>query len=528
MNTAEAIRQRTEALRLDVGNASLACDLADALLEAGYCGKAIAVFQHALEYEPRLARAWYGGGCAENERGNFAAAREWFARAVELVPEWLEARHNLARALYELGLVTDAFAEFQKCAEMNLPGSEQSRAMMAVIVPGVPHATQAEILATRSEWALRDLGEHSEKQKRPRHYGPLRVGYVSSFFHRDNWMKPVWGLINRHNRKSIRVYLFSDSPASSAQHGYQPNGEDQLIETSRLSNHELSRLVDESEIDVLVDLNGYSNMRRLPLFALPLAPVTLAWFNMYATSGMKGFDFLIGDEHVVPFGEEQFYTEKIWRVPGSYLTFDVNYPVPPVTLKRQGPFLFGALASQYKITDKVIAAWSRILAQSPGSRLLVKNNHLESSAAREFLLLRFASFGIAAHRLQLEGPEDHFEFLKAYERMDVALDTFPYNGGTTTTEAIWQGVPVVTFYGDRWASRTSASILRAGGLSEFVAADVNDYVNLAVSLANNAATRDRLEHLRGEMRTRLQASSVCDTRSFAGYMEALYLQSTGQ
>ena len=275
-------------------------------------------------------------------------------------------------------------------------------------------------------------------------------------------------------------------------------------------------------------LNGYSNMRRLPLFASRLAPVTVAWFNMYATSGMTGFDHLIGDEQVVPIGEEQFYTERISRVRGSYLTFAVDYPVPPIARKRQGPFVFGALASQYKITSEVIAAWSRILEQSPGSRLLLKNNQLESSAAREFLLSRFASFGIAADRLHLEGPEDHFEFLKAYERMDVALDTFPYNGGTTTTEAIWQGVPVVTFYGDRWASRTSASILRAGGLSEFVTASVDDYVNLAAELANNAVTRDRLEQLRGEMRTKLQASSLCDTRSFAGDMETIYLRSTGQ
>jgi predicted O-linked N-acetylglucosamine transferase (SPINDLY family) len=122
----------------------------------------------------------------------------------------------------------------------------------------------------------------------------------------------------------------------------------------------------------------------------------------------------------------------------------------------------------------------------------------------------------------LEGPDQHYEFLKVYERMDVALDTFPYNGGTTTTEAIWQGVPVLTFHGDRWASRTSASILRAAGLGEFVADDLEGYVAMAVQMANSPTTLERLAGLRLAMRDRLNRSPVCDTSGFARQMEAIY------
>jgi len=342
---------------------------------------------------------------------------------------------------------------------------------------------------------------------------PLRVGYVSSFFQRDNWMKPVWGLINQHERRVIQVYLFSDCAASDIQHGYQVHSQDRYCDTSQLSNEQIAAVIAASGVDVLVDLNGYSNMKRLPLFARKPAPVVIGWFNMYATTGMESFDYLIGDAEVVPPAEERFYPEKILRVTGSYLTFDVNYPVPPV-LERSGR-VFGSLASAYKITDGVVEAWCRILHGSPGSSLLVKNKHLGSAQNREFFGARFHKFGIGPDRLQLEGPEPHFDFLRAYERMDVALDPFPYNGGTTTTEALWQGVPVVTFYGDRWASRTSASLLRAAGLAEFVAPDIDGYVDQAIRLASNPIRLTREQ---------LKASPVCDTRGFARQMETLFLE----
>jgi len=467
---------------------------------------AIASYQRVIEVAPGHQRAWYGWGCEENPRGEFAIAKDCFARAWELRPDWLEVRHNLARALYELGLVSEAFAHFKACAEMNVPGSEQSRAMMAVIAPGVPELGNAEILEVRRTPA-------TVRRTTVTHHTPPRVGYVSSFFQRDNWMKPVWGLINQHDRRAVQVHLFSDCAASAIQQGYRAQAEDRYCDTSQMSNEQMASLIAASGVDVLVDLNGYSNMKRLPLFARKPAPVVIGWFNMYATTGMDSFDYLIGDSEVVPAEEERFYPERILRVSGSYLTFDVNYPVPPV-VKRSGK-VFGSLASAYKITDEVVEVWSRILHGCPGSLLLVKNKHLGSARNREFFAARFQKFGIGRERLQLEGPEPHFEFLRAYERMDVALDTFPYNGGTTTTEALWQGVPVAAFHGDRWASRTSASLLRAAGLDEFVAENIDGYVDLAIRLASNPTRLSREQ---------LKASAVCDTRGFARQMEALFLQ----
>jgi len=210
-----------------------------------------------------------------------------------------------------------------------------------------------------------------------------------------------------------------------------------------LSNEAVASQIEQAGIDLLVDLNGYSAMRRLSLAALRPAPVIAGWFNMYATTGMRCFDYLIGDDYVIPAAEEKFYCEKILRVPGSYLTFEVNYAVPavaPPPCLKSGAITFGCLASQYKIPPEVVAAWCRILQQAPASRLMLKNAALGSAGTRKFVRGLFEEHGIPPGRLRLEGPSDHNEFLKMYDEVDVALDPFPYNGGTTTTEAIWQGV----------------------------------------------------------------------------------------
>ena len=193
--------------------------------------------------------------------------------------------------------------------------------MIAVIIPGAPEADNQAILEARRNWADRDLRPHSiaPPAKRVRANGDrIRIGYVSSFFQRDNWMKPVWGLINQHDRDKFLVNLFSDAPASAIQHGHRPQLKDRFFNTTSLSNEGLADLICDAEIDILIDLNGYSNMRRLPLYTLRPAPMVVGWFNMYATTGMKCFDYLIGDEQTI-LSEEEQSTRKdsacAWELP---------------------------------------------------------------------------------------------------------------------------------------------------------------------------------------------------------------------
>jgi len=212
-------------------------------------------------------------------------------------------------------------------------------------------------------------------------------------------------------------------------------------------------------------------------------------------------------------------------VAGSYLTFEVGYPVPDVAMppcSSGGRFTFGCLAPLYKITRNVVEAWSRILHDAPDAVLRLRNSGLGAPGAVEHVHALFRDGGIPAERLCLEGPAEHYDFLRTYDRIDVALDTFPYSGGTTTSEAIWQGVPVVTFAGDRWVARTSASILRAANLGEFVGRSVGEYISMAVGMANSPGRSEFLGELRRNMRSQLARSPVCDTAGFARNMERIY------
>jgi protein O-GlcNAc transferase len=488
--------------------------------------EAIVAYQEVVRLNEHFHPAWYAQGCAWETKGDDALALACFRKALSLAPDHGETHHNLGKVLHKLGLTDEAMERFRSALVLGkgfLP-----RTAIATIIPGSPSATNGTILETRRSWAethLPPVDPHKKFQRESPQARRMRIGYLSSFFRSHNWMKPVWGLINHHNRDRSEVFLFSDGPEAACHPCYRKHPTDRFYDITRLSNTEAAALIEKCNLHVLVDLNGYSRIDRLAVIALKPSPIIIGWFNLYATSGMACYDYLIGDDEVIPPQEEVFYTEKILRVPGCYLTFEVLYPVPDVVdppITSSGKLTYGCLASQYKITEPVVEAWSRILVSAQGTRLFLRNATLGSSANREFLIERFESHGVERHRITMEGPADHFDYLAAYGCIDLALDTFPYNGGTTTSEALWQGVPVVTFPGDRWAARQSTSINRAAGLDEFVCRNLDDYIFSAIALASHPDTPDRLTELRRTMRRRLACSTLCNTVDFARNMENLY------
>jgi len=338
-------------------------------------------------------------------------------------------------------------------------------------------------------------------------------------------MKSVWGVINHHDRSAFEIHLFSDGNPPSADSGYQDNPLDHVHDARGLSNTDLASLVTRTGIEILVDLNGYSYQRRLGLFMRRPAPANVSWFNMYAPSGVDAFDYIIGDAVVIPTSEEQFYCERVLRVPGSYLAYSMLYPVPdvaPPPCLAAGRINFASLCSQYKITDEVIAVWAMILRQAPYAPLLIKNAELGDPTCRTALQERFGRWEIKPNRVLLEGPAPHEEYLAAYGKTDIALDTFPYNGGTTTMEALWQGVPVLTFKGDRWASRQSCSLLLAAGLGDWCMPDCTSYIARAVAMALSPTTTTELASLRSAMRERLARMPVCDSAGLCRALERIY------
>ncbi len=536
--TSEALTALRKSAELAPAHAPTFVSLADALQTLGRLHDALPEYRRALAIDPALASARYGLGCAQLSLGLSADAAESFAAVLEAFPAAVPARHNLGRALLETGRVSQALAAFRAAAAA--APDPQPRVAMATAIPGDPAADHPAILAARRTagaiWPQllaarpRSVGDgldpSPDGSPRSALDRPLRIGYLSAFFDKPNWMKPVWALINRHDRGRFAVHLFSDVPPAGADSPYRPHATDTIHATSHLDNARLAAAIAAAKIDVLVDLNAFSATERLGVLPLRAAPVAVGWFNWYATSGMDGVDALIGDRHVVRPEEEPFYSERIVRVEGTYLTFEVAYPVPdvaPPPCTGGGGFTFGSLASLYKLTPEVLDAWAQVLRRCPVARLLVRNTGLSAECNRRYLAGALMERGIEEGRFELLGQAPHEEFLRTYDRIDVALDPFPYNGGTTTTEAIWQGVPVLTFDGDRWASRTSASLLREGGLGEFVAPDLAGHVEQAVALAADPATPDRLADLRPTMRDRLLASPATACDAFTRRMETLYL-----
>jgi predicted O-linked N-acetylglucosamine transferase (SPINDLY family) len=521
----EATSYWQRALEQAPDNALWHCGLADALHAQGRLRPAVEAYRSVVARDATLQRAWWGLGCACSTLQDYAAAADALARVVALEPNNGPAQHNLGSALFDLGQTDPALDAYEKALALLGP-NVPTLAAIATVIPSSPRADHRAILQARQRWAALAAPQRPPRTfVRPAADRPLRLGYVCAFFQDRNWMKPVWSVINNHDRSHFEVHLFSDAPASSIEHGYRKDPRDHFHDVTAQSNEDLARYVEERAIDVLVDLNGFSGIRRLPLFALRPAPVQVAWFSLFATSGMNCFDALVTDLNLVRAEEEPFYSEPVVRLGGYWLTFEVTYPVPdvaPAPSRSRRGFTFGCLALQYKLNGEVLGAWARILHGSPTSRLLVKNRALASADVRRFVQDQFARAGIDPNRVELSGPAEHYAFLRRYDDVDVALDTFPYNGGTSTAEALWQGVPVLCFVGDRWLARISASLMQYAGLPEFVAPDLEGYVARAVELANDAATPARLDTLRQSMRQRLRQSPACAVEAYAREMEELY------
>jgi protein O-GlcNAc transferase len=514
---------------MTAGDAVLLVGEANALQIDGKVDAAIIAYRQALRLDVGSFDAWYGLGCCYLTSRSYGAAADALGKALALRADAAEARCNLAEALFQLGAVDAAARHYIVIAEKGGEAAVTNTALetLACIAPGASIFDNAGISALRRFWMHRcsagvtplpPIAERAGDRK-------LRIGYVSAYFGERNWMKPVFGVINRHDRERFEVHLLSDGGDPDAVSGYEDHAEDRIWRTTGMPNAVLAERIRAAGLDVLVDLNGYSVLKRLPLFLYRPAPQQIAWFNAYATTGTDAFDCLIADAAALPAEEEAFYCEPVRRVPGSYRAFTVPYPVPAVTPPPylvNGYLTFGCLASCYKLTDATIGAWAAILKAAPSARLLIKNARLDDASNRDALLARCAQHGVAPGRLLLEGGEEHFRFLEAYGRIDVALDVFPYNGGTTTMEALWQGVPVLTFNGDRCASRTSRSLLLAAGLGEWISRDVGHYIDSAIRLAAAGDTPTSLAALRQTMRARLATSPACDCATLCRALEELY------
>ncbi|MBF0159205.1 MAG: hypothetical protein HQL58_06740, partial [Magnetococcales bacterium] len=291
-----------------------------------------------------------------------------------------------------------------------------------------------------------------------------------------------------------------------------------------LSDDKLEEQIRSDQIDILVDLSGYTAYNRLSVFARKPAPIQVTWAGWVGTTGMRAMDWLIADRfHVVAdAGEEDWYTEKIFYMPHSYVAYQLADHTPnfsSLPYRRNGYITFGCYNNVSKLNPATIAAWGRILTALPTSRLLLRSKRLTDPGVHHHFLTLLQQYGVAPQRVQLLGELEHLALMTSYSEIDIALDTWPYSGGVTTLEALWMGVPVITRTGHTFAGRHTTSYLNMIGHGHLVTDSMEHYIQRAVDLGSHP---DQIETLRHCLRADIKKSPLLRHADFARALEEGY------
>jgi predicted O-linked N-acetylglucosamine transferase (SPINDLY family) len=520
---AEVLRRAIEKLPSDALVHEL---LGEALAGSADLREAVAAYERAWQLGHQSQAIAFFCANAHCDLQAFASAVAWFQAGLSMGSDEPMPWHNFGKALFELGAVAEASQAFERAWQQ---GSLPSLRELAVICPGNPHQSTAEILAIRRQYAGEVQMDGTSWVPRSASIAPtarVRVGYISSFFAHPNYMKPVYALLAAHHAERVDIELFHDGPPSAELEKHVENSAvSHVFDVSQLTNSRLVEVIRQRDLDVVVDLNAYSAMNRLPIYTVPLARKTIGWFNHYATSGLPAIDVLVGDSQTYDDQDACSFSERVVQLPLSYLAFRVDHPAPdvvPPPCSRLPWITLGSLCSQYKITPDVLQLWGEILQQLPDSQLILANRTLQSPDVAEYVRSQLVRQGVSLDRVELRGGASHAEYLQNYNDIDIALDAWPYNGGTTTTEAMWQGVPVACFRGDRWASRTSASLVAESPFAEFLFDSAEAMKDGILAFARDPGAAERLSQLRLNARDALRASLVCDIDRLASSLETVY------
>jgi protein O-GlcNAc transferase len=330
-------------------------------------------------------------------------------------------------------------------------------------------------------------------------------------------------LLRGHDRQKVEVFCYAEVTRPDSFTARLQGLADHWRVTVGLSDQRLAERIRTDGIDILVDLAGHTAGNRLPVFARKPAPVRVTWLGYPNTTGLKAIDYRLVDAVTDPDGEaDAWASETLVRLEDGFVCYrglrDGPELTPPPCLKT-GTVTFGSFNNPAKVSTATFDAWAKLLSRLPQARLLLKGMWFADASTCALFLARLGERGVAADRVELVTWLPAAEHLALYHRVDIALDPFPYNGTTTTCEALWMGVPVITLRGHRHAGRVGASLLTRIGLTDLIAHSIEEYVEIAVALAGNSG---RLDDLRRALRPRMAASTICDERAFACKMEAAF------
>jgi protein O-GlcNAc transferase len=484
----EAIQCYRQAMDLDGQNPEFPHNCATALKQQQKLGEAIGLYRRALDLRPDHVEALSGLGSALEAAGRLEEAIPLYRRALDLRPGFPEALNHLLFALNSAA------------------GAD----------PSVLLATTRRAVAAWGRPAPAPMQDPAAGVQRA-----FRIGYVSADLRSHpvgHFLAPV---LAHHDPGAVEVFCYSNNRRADDVTRRLQTTVPHWRDIAGLDDRAAHALIRQDRIDILVDLSGHTADHRLPLFLSRPAPLQLNWLGYFGTTGLEAIDYVLADGAVVPEADAAGYSEGIWRLPGCYLCFDggaINMPVAPPPVEGTGRITFGCFNRHDKLSAPTLALWAEILRDLPEARLVVKNTSLADETVRADLSARLTALGIAPERVDLEGPTPRRDYLAGYGRIDIALDPFPFGGGTTTAETLWMGVPVVALRGKTWPGRISASMLAAVGLADLVAETPEAYRTLALDLARD---RPRLAALRAGMRARVE-TGLCDGAGFTRGLEAAY------
>src|SRR5271155_3580643 len=506
-------------------NSAMACNsLGLALQGLAQYAEAMTLYERALAVEPRYANAHYNLGNLLKRLNRVEDAVAAYEKALALKPDLDRALIELTGARVSLWRLDDAIAQLRKALSTR-PDLPVARSALVYLSLFRPQATPETLFALHREWdkfhapATTSLDLRFACAADPDRR--LRVGYVSPDFRDHAEYDFVAPVLEAHDRRQVEVVCYSDVARPDDFTNHLMHRVEQWIAIHGKDDADVAERIRSDGIDILVDLAGHTAGNRLKVFVEKPAPVQVAWVGYPETRGLAAIDYRMTDAIRDPEGSERFSSETVIRLPHSVCwrtRFEAG-SVQKSPVARTGYITFGSFNQLHKMTPEVIKVWARLLRAEPSSRLFLVASALGNPSVGDRVATCFADEGIGRDRLMLEKTVPTPHHLALYNEVDIALDPFPYNGHTTSCEALWMGVPVVTMSGDRRVSRVGRSLLTVIDLPELIADTAEAYVEIAVSLAHDAP---RLAALRAGMRERLRSSPLCDVEAMTRAVEIAY------
>ena len=479
---------------------------------------AIELLSRAASLAPERASAHYNLGVAHITALRFAAAKECLLRAIELDSEFAAAYNNLGNLYRYLGDPVSAIRYYARALEL-APHDATIHSNYIISLHLDESSTAHDLFAQHQAWATRHAQGHYPIRKGFANAADpdrqLKLGFVSPSFNSHlvgQFLRPVFSTLDR---EQFRIYCYSNTKQMDALTDELRAWAFSWNEIRALDDSLAARKIEDDGIDVLIDLAGHAPNNRLLIFARKPAPVQVVWLDYFDTTGLATMDYIMSDPITTPPGSPQRFTEEVLHLP-TRLCWSPPHSSPDVAQRSVTErIVFGSFNRLDKISAGMIRLWAAIIRATNAS-LLLKARAFSVPELRDNLLTQFAAQGVTAGQIELRGPTPYQELLAEYGDIDIALDTYPYNGCTTSADALWMGVPVITLAGESMISRQTATMLHCVGLDSFVAENTAHYLEIAV---RSAKERDRLAEIRAGLRRAVQSSALANARLFTRSFE---------